>query len=92
MILNVPFIRLACGSHTYLYVPFLSLIVNVFVPVAGTLVFTFTPRRLRLVRQAKRAEEPLPPSDQGRFVLVRSRELFDLACYLTNSFRAPDPL
>ena len=33
--------------------------------------------------------EPLPPSDQGRFVLVRSRELLDLECYLTNSFLEP---
>src|SRR5204863_5821656 len=41
---NVPFMPTAAWmSHWYVYLPFLSLTVQVFVPTAPTLVFLFTP-------------------------------------------------
>src|SRR6185436_14627786 len=45
--LNEPFMKLACGSQTNLYVPFFRVTVNVFVPVAPTLVMTLTPGPVR---------------------------------------------
>ena len=38
--MKLPFIEEACGSQTYLYVPFLSVRTTVLVPVNGTLVIT----------------------------------------------------
>ena len=40
---NDPFIDVGWGSQTNVYLPFVSVILNVFDPVAATLVFTFTP-------------------------------------------------
>jgi hypothetical protein len=42
-----PFITDAWGSQTNVYLPFLSVMVNVFEPVKATLVETFTPGPLR---------------------------------------------
>ena len=47
LIVNEPFMMLACGSQTNLYVPFLRVTRKVFVPVPLTLVLTLTPGPVR---------------------------------------------
>ena len=47
MTVKDPFMTVAWGSQTNTYLPFLRVIANVFVPTAGTLVFTFTPGPVR---------------------------------------------